>query len=189
MVKFILNKTTMKKATFIISAMLLCSALRAQNYQFGYDNNGNRTSREVIEIPQGAPAPKDDKQKNETVTENNSNDENRNYVTDKNTNENTSAKTYEANLGEQTIDGKFWQPVKIHGVNLNTLKWYGKLLDKGGTFQVPWSDCVAQASRALNLSGVINIGIHPYLLQAEMYLREIGARPMLFNYYLTTNVK
>jgi REP element-mobilizing transposase RayT len=28
------------------------------------------------------------------------------------------------------------------------------------------------------------IGIHPYMLHAQMYLRSIGVRPMLFSYYL-----
>ena len=39
------------------------------------------------------------------------------------------------------------------------------------------------ASRALNISGVYNIGIHPYLLHTEMFLRSVGVRPLLFSYY------
>lgn len=46
------------------------------------------------------------------------------------------------------------------------------------------SDCVSQTSRALNMSGVFNIGIHPYLLQAQMYMRSVGFRPMLFSYQM-----
>lgn len=40
------------------------------------------------------------------------------------------------------------------------------------------------AERALFLSGVISVGIHPYILSAQMYLRSIGVRPMIFSYYL-----
>lgn len=44
-------------------------------------------------------------------------------------------------------------------------------------------------SRALNASGAFNVGIlpgisHPYLLHAQMALRAMGARPMLFSHFV-----
>jgi hypothetical protein len=38
-------------------------------------------------------------------------------------------------------------------------------------------------SRALNMSGAFNIGIHPYFLHLQMYLRSMGVRPSLFSYH------
>ncbi len=53
-----------------------------------------------------------------------------------------------------------------------------------GRFNFAINSCVSQTSRALNMSGAFNIGIHPYFLHAQMYLRSIGVRPMLYSYYL-----
>ena len=50
------------------------------------------------------------------------------------------------------------------------------------------SSCVTHTSRALNMSGVYNIGIHPYLLHFEMFLRANGFRPMFSSYYLNCKV-
>jgi hypothetical protein len=44
--------------------------------------------------------------------------------------------------------------------------------------------CVTHIS-ALNLSGLFNIGIHPYLLQMQAYLWNAGVRPWTFSYFLT----
>ncbi len=52
-------------------------------------------------------------------------------------------------------------------------------------YSVEVSSCVTHTSRALNLSGVFNVGIHPYLLHSQMYLRNLGLRPGLFSYYGT----
>ena len=84
---------------------------------------------------------------------------------------------------------KYWDPIDINGANLNTLEAYGRMLDKGGTFNLAINSCVSQASRALNLSGVFNIGIlpginHPYWLHFQMYMRSIGFRPSIYSYWL-----
>ncbi|MBO7142120.1 MAG: hypothetical protein J6V76_03315, partial [Bacteroidales bacterium] len=70
--------------------------------------------------------------------------------------------------------------------NLTTLKNYSTYL-KEHTPHYSWliNSCVSQTSRALNLSGVYNIGIHPLLLHSEMFVRNMGLRPLLFSYYLT----
>jgi len=79
-----------------------------------------------------------------------------------------------------------WDPVTIRGVNTQRINWFSSILDKGGKYNFAFSSCVSQTSRALNMSGVFNIGIHPYLLHAQMYLRSIGIRPMLYSHYLLT---
>ena len=76
----------------------------------------------------------------------------------------------------------------IKGINVNRISNISKLLNKGGTYNLFWNNCVNQTSRALNLSGFINIGLHPYLLQIQAYLRSIGFRPFLFSQY-TLNSK
>ncbi len=55
----------------------------------------------------------------------------------------------------------------------------GKLI-----YSVEFSSCVTHTSMALNLSGIFNIGIHPYLLNAQMYLWSNGLRPWNFSYFL-----
>ena len=75
-------------------------------------------------------------------------------------------------------------PLNISGVNTTRIANYASYLNKGGQYNLAINSCVSQTSRALNMSGVFNIGIHPYILQAQMYLRSIGARPMLYSHYL-----
>ena len=62
---------------------------------------------------------------------------------------------------------------------LNAREAIGKL-----HYSVEISSCVSHTSRALNLSGIFNIGIHPYLLNAQMYLWSNGIRPWTFSYFL-----
>jgi hypothetical protein len=62
---------------------------------------------------------------------------------------------------------------------LNAREAAGKLI-----YSVELSSCVTHTSRALNLSGIFNIGIHPYLLNAQMYLWSNGIRPWTFSYFL-----
>lgn len=85
------------------------------------------------------------------------------------------------------IGTKFWDPQPVFGVNEKTIRWYSGVLNKGGKYQLVVNSCVSQTSRALNLSGVFNIGIHPYILHTQMFLRNIGARPMLFLHYTHSN--
>lgn len=81
----------------------------------------------------------------------------------------------------------FWrQNLKV---NMNTIEKYAHWLNvKEATgklvYSVALSSCVTHTSRALNLSGIFNIGIHPYLLNAQMYLWSNGIRPWSFSYFL-----
>ena len=78
-----------------------------------------------------------------------------------------------------------YDPVQIKGVNVQTLRSYANNLNTNpGNYSFWGNSCTQQASRALNLSGVFNIGLHPYLLQGQMYLRSIGVRPMMYSYNL-----
>lgn len=62
---------------------------------------------------------------------------------------------------------------------------FSNYLNKGGKYNLLYNNCVSMTSRALNISGVFNVGIHPYILHAQMYLRSIGVRPMLYsNFFL-----
>ena len=74
-------------------------------------------------------------------------------------------------------------------VNKSTIvnygQWLNKLTDAGKlVYSVEFSSCVTHTSLALNLSGVFNIGIHPYILHAQMYLWGNGIRPWFYNYFL-----
>ena len=62
---------------------------------------------------------------------------------------------------------------------LDDLEQSGRLI-----YSAPLSSCVTHTSIALNLSGVLNIGLHPILLHAQMYLRNLGIRPSLYSYYM-----
>jgi len=62
---------------------------------------------------------------------------------------------------------------------LNAREVAGKL-----HYSVEISSCVSHTSRALNLSGIFNIGIHPYLLNTQMYLWSNGIRPWTYSYFL-----
>jgi len=62
---------------------------------------------------------------------------------------------------------------------LNAREIAGKL-----HYSVEISSCVSHTSIALNLSGIFNIGIHPYLLNVQMYLWSNGIRPWTFSYLL-----
>jgi RHS repeat-associated protein len=73
-------------------------------------------------------------------------------------------------------------PITVTGVNAGRIAKFGNYLNQGGKYNLAFNSCVSQTSRALNMSGAFNIGIHPYLLQGQMYLRSFGARPMLYSY-------
>jgi hypothetical protein len=81
----------------------------------------------------------------------------------------------------------FWR--QTLNVNKGTIVKYGQWLNKlenAGklVYSVELSSCVTHTSVALNLSGLFNIGIHPYLLNAQMYLWTNGLRPWTFSYLL-----
>ena len=74
-------------------------------------------------------------------------------------------------------------------VNKNTIVKYGQWLDKLDNagkliYSLELSSCVTHTSIALNLSGLFNIGIHPYLLNAQMFLWSNGIRPWSYNQFL-----
>ena len=73
-------------------------------------------------------------------------------------------------------------------VNYNTINRYSNWLNKMENtgklvYSLELSSCVTHTSLALNASGVFNIGIHPYLLHAQMYLWGNGIRPWSFNHF------
>jgi hypothetical protein len=72
---------------------------------------------------------------------------------------------------------------EIIGVNMKTLNSFSASL-KNVKYNLYFNSCVNNTARGLTLSGVISVGIHPYILSAQMYLRSIGVRPMIFSYYL-----
>jgi RHS repeat-associated protein len=76
-------------------------------------------------------------------------------------------------------------PITISGVNTSTINKFSAHLNQGGKYNLALNSCVTQTSRALNMAGVFNIGIHPYILQAQMYFRSVGVRPILYSYHLT----
>ncbi|WP_185210780.1 FG-GAP-like repeat-containing protein [Sphingobacterium mizutaii] len=74
-------------------------------------------------------------------------------------------------------------------VNMNTIEKYSNWLNKLESsnkliYSLELSSCVTHTSAALNLSGIFNIGIHPFLLNAQMYLWSNGVRPWTYSYYL-----
>lgn len=73
---------------------------------------------------------------------------------------------------------------KITGINKSKVLSYGnKLSTHTPKYNLYTSSCVTHASVALLKSGFLNIGIHPYILAGQAYLREIGIRNY-FSYYL-----
>jgi RHS repeat-associated protein len=85
------------------------------------------------------------------------------------------------------IDMMIWTPIDVEGVNIERLRKFSNFLNNGGRYNLLASSCVTQTSRALNISGVFNIGIHPYFLSSQMYMRSIGIRPLLYGYLLQNN--
>ena len=84
----------------------------------------------------------------------------------------------------QNVNGaRMLNPVTIKNVNIGRLRTFGQYINNNSKYNLFYNNCVNMASRALNISGVFNIGIHPYLLQTEMFLRSAGVRPLLFSYY------
>ncbi len=88
----------------------------------------------------------------------------------------------------KTVDGKHWNnhasdgmKLPIFNVNKRILKYFSDQINKGQNFlggelqyRVIGNSCVSYASRALWLCGVPNIGVHPYLWQTSLLLRQTG---------------
>jgi RHS repeat-associated protein len=73
--------------------------------------------------------------------------------------------------------------VTVKGINLNTMINYGSSLDKGVGYNLYFSSCVNHTARALSLAGVPALGLHPFILHGQMYLRSLGVHPFLYSYY------
>jgi len=73
--------------------------------------------------------------------------------------------------------------VTVKGINFKRIANYGTKLDNGVKYNLYSSSCVNHTARALTIAGAPSIGIHPFILNAQMYLRSIGARPSMFSYY------
>jgi len=73
--------------------------------------------------------------------------------------------------------------VLVKGVNLKRILKYGSNLEKGVKYNLYLSSCVNHTARALTISGVPSLGIHPFILHTQMYLRSLGVRPSLFSHY------
>lgn len=72
-------------------------------------------------------------------------------------------------------------------VNHRTIKSYSNYLNTHPiNYSLEISSCVTHTSLALNLSGLFNIGIHPYLLNFQMYLWANGLRSWLYAPFLET---
>ena len=76
----------------------------------------------------------------------------------------------------------------IRNVNATTIKNYGKVLDfltKKGKGIVPYSflysSCSTHMGLALNLSGIPTLFLHPYTVQASVWLWNNGITPSLIN--------
>jgi hypothetical protein len=78
------------------------------------------------------------------------------------------------------------EPVIIKGVNVDKIKEFGVGLN-GKQYGPMYNNCSMAASRSLSMSGAVNIGLHPYVLDIEMYARSIGFRPTIQSYFLTGN--
>lgn len=95
--------------------------------------------------------------------------------------------------GTNNWDSYSWEGASTNRINLkvnyHTISNYSKMLDRLSSsgkliYSVELSSCVTHTSMALNLSGLFNIGIHPYLLSSQMYLWSNGIRPWSYLYFL-----
>ena len=89
-----------------------------------------------------------------------------------------------SNWANHLADGSPVWVDKIVGVNINRLDQYANWT-KSVKYNLYFSSCVNHTARALTLSGVPVIGIHPYLLRFQITLRSVGLRPSMFTYFYT----
>lgn len=76
-----------------------------------------------------------------------------------------------------------WKTV-VKGVNVKAISNYSADLANGAKYNLYFSSCVNHTARALTFAGVPTLGIHPFILHAQMYLRSIGFRPaFILNQY------
>lgn len=83
-------------------------------------------------------------------------------------------------------DGSPVWRTKISGINIAKIQNYSlNLLKNTPEYNLYYSSCVTHTSSALIRSGFFNIGIHPFILAGQAYLREIGVRTYLSHYLIT----
>lgn len=87
------------------------------------------------------------------------------------------------NWGNYVTSGDDVMKAIVKGVNYKTISKYGLYLDKGVNYNLYFGSCVNHTARALTISGVPSLGIHPYILHSQMYLRSIGVRPALYSFF------
>ena len=87
--------------------------------------------------------------------------------------------------------------IAIKHINISTVKNYGKLLDyltRRGNGILPYSflysSCSTHTGLALNFAGVPTLFIHPYTVQASVWMWNQGFTPALIknSYYLQNDV-
>lgn len=91
----------------------------------------------------------------------------------------------DANWPNHVNDGSpVWRST-IGGINKTKVLNYGtNLATSGKVYNLYTSSCVTHTSIALIKAGFFNIGIHPYLLHAQVALRNLGVRSHLFTTHL-----
>ncbi len=78
------------------------------------------------------------------------------------------------------VGEKIWRnTLKVNKSTINKYsQWLNSKVQSGRfVYSVELSSCVTHVSRALNASGLFNIGVHPYLLNFQMCLWSNGVRP------------
>jgi len=86
------------------------------------------------------------------------------------------------------VGEKVWRhTLKVNKTKIDRYANWLNNMEKTGTlkYSLGLSSCVTHTSLALNYSGILNIGIHPHLLSAQMYLWSNGIRPWSYSYLLT----
>jgi hypothetical protein len=90
----------------------------------------------------------------------------------------------------------YGEDMVIKNMNVTTIKNYGKVLNfltRTGDGVIPYSflysSCSTHTGLALNLAGIPTLFIHPYTVQASVWLWNTGITPALINnsYYLQKN--
>ncbi|MDT8413008.1 MAG: hypothetical protein RQ875_11125 [Vicingaceae bacterium] len=93
---------------------------------------------------------------------------------------------YNGKVVDEVYKNNPLDPITVKGVNLKRLKNFGdNLKSNPGRYTTLFRNCSTQCARALRSSGIMVTGGHPYLLYGELFLRQIGIRPMMYSFYLT----
>ncbi len=83
-----------------------------------------------------------------------------------------------------TDGSPIWR-TNITGINIDKIYDYSlSLLSKTPKYNLYFKSCVTVTSSALTRSGFFNIGLHPYILAGQAYLRDIGFRTYLSHFLI-----